>query len=506
MTATNSQRLDPRLIGCRVGNRALLATVVVAAAGTLALALAAGTAGAQTGVVIAAPMLLSAPEDYSSDSTPRWTFTGDAGATFNCTLSQPFEGAWDGGGSGEDPEPPPVIVDSRRCDSGSYTFDLGAYPDHGYTFSVSQTDASGNTSEPATDWFRLDRVAITPIIRTSPDDVTNDPTPMWTFYSYGESGTHFHCTLTRAGATNAVYDGGCSSETFTFDLNPYPDDTYTLSVTQTDLAGNTSDAVTDSFVLDRTIPNAAPIASFVWSCTDLTCRSDASASTDGDGQIVSYRWDFGDGMFLIESGSFTEAWHGYSAPGSYTVTLTVTDNADATATDSQTITVGNPPPAPNAPPTAAFGVSCAGLSCSADAGDAADPDGTITRYAWEFGDGATATGKNAQHTYLTAASYTIKLSVTDDDRATATATKTIALIRLTAKGYKTKGVQTVDLSWNAPGTARYAVYRDDLNLALATVSGGAYTDSLNTKGPGSFRYRVCEQAASICSNTATVSF
>jgi PKD repeat protein len=532
MTATNSLRLDPclstpplektrmcavnfnhrqmvavsawrPLIARRVGNRALL-TIVVFAAGTLAIGPAPATAEAQTATVISAPVVVAAPKDYSTDSTPTWMFTGEPGASFSCTLSQPFQGMWDGGGSGEEPPPEPVIVDSGSCDSGSYSFNLGAYPDRLYGFSVTQTDASGNTSEPASEGFRLDRIAYTPIILTSPDEVTNDPTPTWTFYAYGELGSQFHCTVTRAGTSPPVYDGGCSTERFTFDLNPYPDDSYTLSVTQTDLAGNTSAAVTDGFVLDRSTPNVTPSASFAASCIELTCKFEGGASADGDGQIVSYAWAFGDGSGYSMSGSFTDGWHSYNAPGVYTVTLTVTDNANATATDSHAVTVGTPPPLPNTPPTAAFDVSCAGLSCSVDAGDSTDPDGTITGRAWEFGDGSTASGKTAQHSYRQLGSYTIRLRVTDDDGATSTATKTIGLITLTANGYKRKGAQTVELSWNGSSASGFDVYRD--GQKLAAVAGNSYTDNLNRKGAGNYGYQVCAPGASICSNHAAVSF
>jgi PKD repeat protein len=490
------------------GWRVMRTIATLAAAGTLGIALAPGTAAAQTVVVIPVPRVVTAPDDYSTDSTPAWTFTGDAGATFDCTLSRPYEGMWDGGPTGEDPVPAPVIIDSRACDSGSYTFDLGTYRDGGYVLAVTQTDASGNTSEPATDSFRLDRVAYTPVIQTTPDDVTNDPTPTWTYYIWGESGMHAHCTLTRDGATTAVYDGGCSTERFTFDLNPYPDDTYTLSLRQTDLAGNTSDAATDSFVLDRTTPNAAPVASFVPTCwnADLVCKFDALAATDSDGQIVSYWWDFGDGMFLLQSGSFPEAWHSYNAPGLYTVTLTVTDNAEATATDSQTVAVGKPPAPPNSPPTAAFGVRCAGLSCSVDATDSTDSDGTIVQYRWEFGDGTTGSAKAMQHGYAQAASYTVKLTVTDDDGAGDTASKPITPITgLTAQGYKLKGLQKVDLSWNGAGGTSYDVYRDGPRI-VASISGSSYTDNLDRKGSGSYSYKVCQTGSSICSNQATVAF
>ncbi|UCE48725.1 MAG: PKD domain-containing protein, partial [Phycisphaerales bacterium] len=63
---------------------------------------------------------------------------------------------------------------------------------------------------------------------------------------------------------------------------------------------------------------------------------DGSASYDEDGTITSYLWDFGGGT---PTGSGMVVTHAYSAAGTYTVTLTVTDDDGATGTDAATITV-----------------------------------------------------------------------------------------------------------------------------------------------------------------------
>ena len=82
--------------------------------------------------------------------------------------------------------------------------------------------------------------------------------------------------------------------------------------------------------------NAAPTASFTSSCADLTCSFDASGSGDSDGTIVSYGWDFGDGT----TGTGVTAERTYAAAGTYTVTLTVTDDAGATDSQTASVTVG----------------------------------------------------------------------------------------------------------------------------------------------------------------------
>jgi PKD repeat protein len=96
-----------------------------------------------------------------------------------------------------------------------------------------------------------------------------------------------------------------------------------------------------------------------------------------------------------------------------------------TFTDAFTITRGAPPV--NQPPVAAFTPSCTQLACAVDANASADPDGTISSYAWQFGDGSTGTGVTSSRTYATAGTYTITLTVTDDDGATNATTRSVTV-------------------------------------------------------------------------------
>jgi PKD repeat protein len=65
-------------------------------------------------------------------------------------------------------------------------------------------------------------------------------------------------------------------------------------------------------------------------------------------------------------------------------------------------------------PVAAFQYACSGLTCTFDGSGSWDPDGTITGYAWSFGDGMDGSGATATHTYAAADSYPVILTVTDD--------------------------------------------------------------------------------------------
>ena len=86
-------------------------------------------------------------------------------------------------------------------------------------------------------------------------------------------------------------------------------------------------------------PNQPPTASFTNSCSLLTCAFDGTGSSDADGTIASYAWDFGDGT--TDNTTATPS-HTYSAEGNYTVTLTVTDNRGGMSTSQQTVTAVAP--------------------------------------------------------------------------------------------------------------------------------------------------------------------
>ncbi len=120
-------------------------------------------------------------------------------------------------------------------------------------------------------------------------------------------------------------------------------------------------------------PNQAPMASFTHSCTGLTCTFD-DTSTDGDGTIASRSWSFG--------GTADPQAHTFPSPGTYTVTLNVTDDDGAPSTASAHVTVTAPPP--NQAPMASFTHSCTGLTCTFD-DTSTDGDGTIASRSWSFG-------------------------------------------------------------------------------------------------------------------------
>jgi PKD repeat protein len=164
-------------------------------------------------------------------------------------------------------------------------------------------------------------------------------------------------------------------------------------------------------------PNQLPHANVQSNCNGLTCTFTSIGSGDPDGTITSYAWNFGDGT----TSSAQTPVHTFPGTGTYPVSLTVTDNSGGTNTATQSLSVVKP----NAPPVASMTVSCTQRDCSFDGTASGDPDGTIASYAWNFGDGNTATGPTAAHSYTADGSYTATLTVTDNQGAQGTATQPV---------------------------------------------------------------------------------
>ena len=342
--------------------------------------------------------------------------TNSASSTFSVFVNEPptaaftpaclnLDCSFDAGASNE----PNGTIASYDWDFGDGTIELdaGATPSHSYVtagdflVALTVTDDDGETGD----------VAILVTTNLPPNEV---PTAAFTFDCTGVScafdgsgSFEPNGTIVRYdwdfGDGNTAPDGG-ATPTNLYALNGG----YTVTLTVTD-----DDTETDS-IAQLVTTNIGPTASFAVVCTDLGCTFDATASSDPDGSIAFYDWDFGD----LAIGTGVGPSHTYAAAGTYDVMLTVTD--DIGATDS--ITLQASPTWPNELPVALFTPSCTDLRCTMDAIASNEPNGTIARYDWDFGDGNSAPdgGFDAVHNYLFDGTYTIALTVTDDDGETAT--------------------------------------------------------------------------------------
>jgi PKD repeat protein len=248
-----------------------------------------------------------------------------------------------------------------------------------------------------------------------------------------------------------------------------------------------------------TPPNQAPTASYTWSATDLTVDF-TDTSTDGDGTVTGWAWDFGDGATSIEQ----SPQHTFAAAADYTVTLSVTDDDGAASTTPASQTIS--PAAPNQAPTASYTWSATDLTV--DFTDTStDGDGTVAGWAWDFGDGATSTAQSPQHTYAGGGDYTVTLSVTDDDGAASAtpASQTVSVAvaaevtiseispssvalgstnaaTITGSGFATGATVTFESGTAGPppevADAVVVVDSGEITFTLTTKSGGPKRDRL----------------------------
>ncbi|MCK4761323.1 MAG: PKD domain-containing protein [Candidatus Aminicenantes bacterium] len=169
----------------------------------------------------------------------------------------------------------------------------------------------------------------------------------------------------------------------------------------------------------------SPIAQFTHSPESgkppLKVSFDASGSSDPDGTIVSYGWDFGDGSY----GGGVKPNHTYTQKGIYTITLTVKDNDGISGIAQGYVYVTHPPVAVF---TMNPSIGVAPVTVHFDASGSNDPDGTIAEYLWDFGDDTVGKGRTVSHRYEAADDYTVTLEVIDDYGAGGVASKLLRVL------------------------------------------------------------------------------
>jgi len=239
-------------------------------------------------------------------------------------------------------------------------------------------------------------------------------------------------------------------------------------------------------------PNGAPVPVFFFSPSsprqfeDVTF--DASASTD-DGVIVSYTWNFGDG----DTAGGKVVKHDYALPGTYGVTLTVTDDRGNTAMSApKDVSVGT-----SANPTASFTFSPTAptpgtqVNFNASASQAT-PGRHISDYEFDFGDGSPhGHGVTVAHVYTLAGDYNVVLTVTDDGGRTATNVQKVTVANAaptaTFTYSPTPVVHGVPVTFNASASTApigrtIVSYAWDFGSAGATASGVTTTYAFPVAG------------------------
>jgi len=183
---------------------------------------------------------------------------------------------------------------------------------------------------------------------------------------------------------------------------------YTATLRVRDNSRSTSDTDTDTAIVIINHPPVANAGADQWK-TQSEIHFNAKESSDKDGEIIKYIWDFGDGMKAF--GPVLS--HVYHSPGIYSVKLTVIDDSNTTtntAMDEMTININHIPIADAGPDI----LAAPGETIVLDGSSSVDPDGEIIKWEWDLGDGHKLSGKQVSHAYQKSGVYHVLLTVFDN--------------------------------------------------------------------------------------------
>jgi PKD repeat protein len=282
--------------------------------------------------------------------------------------------------------------------------------------------------DPDAPWLMTQLVSIMNADGTGFTSLEWGHSPVWRPWAGGSNDRPVASFTSECSGFTCAFDGSASSDsdgTITGYGWQFGDGTIAAgaSVTHTFSGGHDVRLIVmdDRGALGTSVQNVnqPPVVSFTSACNGLTCSFDGSASFDPDGTIAGFMWRFGD---LKDGSAPAINTHTYTAAGTYIVGLTATDSDSGTTTYSQSVTVvGNV----NVVPVASFTSACNGLTCSFNGSGSSDVDGTITSYEWDLGDQTIGSDVVVTHAYAVPGTYTVTLMVTDNTGGTSTQTRSI---------------------------------------------------------------------------------
>jgi PKD repeat protein len=296
-----------------------------------------------------------------------------------------------------------------------------------FTVGVTVTSSAGLT-DTATAKVTVDaapaapvaKLAVTPTSGTAPVQVTadagasSDPQGRALTYAFDWGDAATTAAQSSASATHTFADAG----------------TYSVRVTVRNAAGLTDTATAEVTVDAAPAAPTAKLSVTPGSGTaPVQVTADATTSSDPQGQALTYRFDWGDGSSAATQPGAT-ATHTFASAGSYTVTVTVTNRSGLTDTATQQVTVDAPPAAPSAKLSVTPGSGTAPVQVTADAAASSDPQQKPLTYVFSWGDGSVTEAQptaDATHTYSTAGSYQVTVTVTNQAGLTDTASQQVTV-------------------------------------------------------------------------------
>ncbi|HIL33708.1 MAG TPA: PKD domain-containing protein, partial [Candidatus Poseidoniales archaeon] len=182
------------------------------------------------------------------------------------------------------------------------------------------------------------------------------------------------------------------------------DGTYTVTVTVSDGEEEDSESATVS------VTNVAPTLSVdgASSGQEAQARTFEADTSDVEADTVSVTWDFGDG----ETGSGDEVTYAWTDDGTYTVTVTASDEDGGETTETFNISISNRAPTLQVSASAPSGDEGDSFAFSAATSDVTDDTVSVT---WDFGDGQTANGLAVTHTFTDDGTFVVEVIASDED-------------------------------------------------------------------------------------------
>jgi PKD repeat protein len=436
-----------------------------------------------------------------------------ANVNFDASASKDPDGtiakyAWDLDGNG-----------TYETDTGTTPSASRAYATPGpRTIGLKVTDNSGATAATTR------AVTIQNVPPTAAFTATPNPVQTGNVVTYNAAGS------SDADGTIAKYewdlDGNGSYETDTGTAASATSSYPTIGARTIGLRVTDDSGATATTTRSVSVVNSPPTAAFAVApnpaLSGVAVTFNAAKSTDSDGTVVKYEWDFdGNGSYETSTGATAATNRTFATPGERIVGLRVTDNNGATATTTLPVTIQNRAPAASftATPTTAQ----SGVAIAFDASASSDPDGTVAKYEWDLdGNGSYETDAGASaktsHAFPAAGTVIVGLRVTDDSGATATTTRTVTIQNApptaaftatpnpvptgTAVAYNAAGSSDADgtiakYEWDLDGNGTYEV-----NTGTTASASSSYA----TVGARTIHLRVTDNsgATAIATETVTV--
>jgi PKD repeat protein len=390
-----------------------------------------------------------------------------------------------------------TLAGTVTTDSHAYA-NTGISPTQTFVVYVNATDSTGRTQKSSTANKIISDRAPTVSFTESATNVPTGTLITLTITAADPDGTVSSLKVSWGDGTVDTLAGTAATDSHSYaSTGSVTVATFSVYVNATDNSGST----TKSAVATKTVNDRAPTVSFTESATSAPTGTSITltiTSADPDGTVASLKVSWGDGIVDTLAGTATTDNHSYASTGSsptatFTVYVNATDNSGSitkSSTGVKSIT--------DRPPIATFTFNptnpSVGQPVTFDGTQSADPDGQISGYSWDFGDGAKAIGSISTHTYTSSGTFAVALNVTDNSgnagqsaSCLTTANGTLspcwpALSNLTVSNVQPRGLT---LNWTNAldnvGVTAYRIYEN--NSLLVVLPSNVTRYSVNGLSP-----------------------